>query len=250
MTQPTALETFYPEVGAGGFSRADGTVALYQRIHSLMTPESVVLDFGAGRGFGPIEDPVPFRRQLRTLKGRCKAVIGVDVDPAVLGNSSLDRAFVVKPLERLPIEDSSVDVVVSDATFEHIEDPGFVCAELDRVLKPGGYICARTPNRWGYIGIGANIVPNRWHVSWLKVLQPHRKAVDVFPTSYRLNTPSQMRHHFPLAHYEHFTYGHFGEPAYFGTSKLAWGAALLLQRITPQRLAPMWLVFLRKREQT
>lgn len=246
MTNPSPLESFFPEVAAGGFSRADGTIALYTRIHSLISTDAVVLDFGAGRGCGPIEDPVAYRRAMRNLKGKCKTVIGVDVDPVVLDNPSLDRAHAISPGERLPIDDLSIDLVVSDATFEHIEDPGFVASELDRVLKPGGYICARTPNRWGYIGLGANLVPNRWHVSWLKVLQPHRKAIDVFPTTYRLNTLSQLRRLFPADRYAHFTYGHFGEPAYFGSSRVAWAVALLFQRITPERLAPMWLVFLRK----
>jgi hypothetical protein len=43
------LSIFYPENGAGGFSRCDGTVQFYQRVHALPRPGYVVFDFGAGR---------------------------------------------------------------------------------------------------------------------------------------------------------------------------------------------------------
>ena len=40
----------YPEVAAGGFTRHDGFVDFYVRVGALLTGESRVLDFGAGRG--------------------------------------------------------------------------------------------------------------------------------------------------------------------------------------------------------
>ena len=53
-------------------------------------------------------------------------------------NEALDRAFVITPDGELPIPDQSIDVVVSDFVFEHIQDPARAARELDRVLKPGG----------------------------------------------------------------------------------------------------------------
>lgn len=144
---------FFPEIAAGGFSRVDGTIQFWQRVDALIGQATVVLDFGAGRGANQSEDTVVYRRNLRSLKGRVREVIGVDVDPVVLTNSALDRAFVVKPDETLPLPDQSIDVIVSDFVFEHIQDPAWVAFELDRVLSPGGWICARTPiatdiSRW------------------------------------------------------------------------------------------------------
>ena len=239
-------QRFFPEVAAGGFSRVDGTVALFSRVQALVDPGSVVVDFGAGRGRGSFEDPVPYRRGLRTLKGKVARVIGVDIDDAVLGNPSLDEAVLWDPSGPIPLADASVDLIVSEATFEHIADPGPVTAELGRILKPGGWICARTPNRWGYIGIGANLVPNRWHVAWLRHLQPHRQEIDVFPTTYRLNTRGALRRYFPEPDFRHCTYGHHGEPAYFGSSGIAWSMVLILQRFTPEAMAPMLMVFIQK----
>jgi SAM-dependent methyltransferase len=206
-------EKFFPEVGAGGFSRVDGTIAFYTRINALLRPEMTILDFGAGRGQGPVDDSVPYRRMLRTLKGKCHKVVGVDVDEAIKENPAIDEWHVIEPSARLPFDDHFFDLIVSDHTFEHITDPASVAAEFDRVLKPGGWICVRTPNRWGYISLGANLVPNRWHMAFLHRLQPQRKDIDMFSTVYLLNTQCALKHYFPFDHYKHYSYGHFAEPA-------------------------------------
>ena len=69
--RPDPLTRFYPESAAGGFSRNDGTVAFYQRVQALLRPDSVVIDFGAGRGqfleAPPRARPAgPLRRALLT----------------------------------------------------------------------------------------------------------------------------------------------------------------------------------------
>lgn len=43
--------------------------------------------------------------------------------------------------ERLPLEDASVDLVVSDNVFEHLPDVRAVTNEIARVLRPGGVAC-------------------------------------------------------------------------------------------------------------
>jgi hypothetical protein len=77
-----------------------------------------------------------------------------------------------------------------------------VVAELHRVVAPGGWVCARTPNRRGFIAVGARLVPNALHVRALKKLEPERKDFDVFPTRYRLNTMGQVRRAFPPDQWE------------------------------------------------
>ena len=241
-----SMARLYPEIAAGGFSRVDGTVAFFTRVNALLSPTMTVLDFGAGRGAGALDDPVDYRRGLQTLKGKVKEVIGVDIDRAVLENPALDRAIVTIASDALPIEDRSIDVIVSDFCFEHIERPDIVSAELDRVLKVGGWICARTPNRWGYISVSARLVPNRWHVAALRRLQPQRKVVDVFPTRYRLNTVRSLKRYFPSERYQHCHYLHNGPPAYFGTRPTVVKAAQFMLRCAPERLSPILFVFMRK----
>lgn len=238
----------YPEVGAGGFSRVDGTVQFYGRVRSLLRPEMVVLDFGAGRGVGPQEDPVDYRRGLQVHQGHVARVIGADIDPVVKENPVLDEAHVLDGVSAvLPLDDASVDLVVSDFTFEHLDDPAHTARELERVLRPGGWLCARTPNKWGYIGMGARLVPNSFHTRFLRRLQPDRKAEDVFPTRYRCNTLHDVRRFFPADRFDDFSYRHESEPLYAGSSR----AAQRLQRgvltVLPGSMASMLMIFVRKR---
>lgn len=234
----------YPEIEAGGFSRADTTVEFFTRINSLLRPDMTVVDFGAGRGQF-MDEPAWFRRDLQCLRGKVHEVIGLDVDPVVLSNKSLDRAFVLDESERWPLPDNSVDLVVSDWTFEHIDNPAAVSREAARTLRAGGWLCARTPNKWGYIALGSRAIPNRMHGSVLRRLQPNRQARDVFPTRYLLNTPRDVRNAFP--YFEVYSYGVNGEPAYFGQSRVAWQMMRVAHQLLPSRLSSTTLFFLRRR---
>ena len=239
----------YPEVGAGGYSRVDGTVEFYGRVRSLLRPEMTVLDFGAGRGVGPREDPVAYRRDLQVLQGRVARVIGADIDPVVRENPVLDEAIVLDgPASPLALDDASIDLIVSDFCFEHIDEPTSTAEELARVLRPGGWLCARTPNKWGYIGMGARLVPNTLHTRFLRRLQPKRHAVDVFPTRYRLNTLGQVRRYFPAAQFEDYSYRHESEPLYAGSSALAQRGQRGVITLLPNTMASMLMIFLRRRD--
>jgi SAM-dependent methyltransferase len=242
------LNRFYPEVSAGGFSHVDGTVEFYSRINALLSQDMVVLDFGAGRGAQLLADTSLYRCNLAVLKGKAKKVIGIDVDPVILDNNFLDEAHVIKDGAALPVSDASIDLIVSDWTFEHVRKPKFVATELSRVLKPGGWICARTPNRWGYIGLGTNIVPNNLHARILKRLQPgsYRAERDVYPTAYQMNTMRVIRHLFPNDHFENFSYTYNSEPAYFGNSALAWHIMKVSFMLIPSSLRSYLFIFLRK----
>src|SRR5215213_4558977 len=105
------------------------------------------------------------------------------------------------------VSDWSSDVCSSD-----------LAAEVLRVLKPGGWFAARTPNKWGMIGLGARAVPNRLHTRFLHRLQPGRQAEDVFPVEYHMNTRRRLRALFPPPH-RTVVYGHSSEPTYFGHSR-------------------------------
>lgn len=236
---------FFPEIAAGGFSRVDGTVQFYQRVASLVGRQSIVLDFGAGRGAAHADDIVPFRRDLSTLKGRACQVIGADVDPVVETNPGLDRAVVIGADGGLPFDDRSIDVIVSDFTFEHLAEPAVVARELDRVLRPGGWLCIRTPNRYGYIAIANRFAPERRRQTILRSAQAERKEEDVFPAVYRINTAPALKRHFPA--YDHHVMFMDGEPAYHFGSPALYALFLALHAMTPVRFKTTMLAYLRKR---
>ncbi|WP_082563848.1 class I SAM-dependent methyltransferase [Nocardioides sp. Root140] len=241
------LARLYPEAAVGGFTRHDGFVDFYTRVNALLTPESEVLDFGAGRGQWA-HDPMPATHlALRSFHERVRRVVGIDVDTAVISNPTLEDALVVPPGSPIPYPDQSFDLVLADYVLEHVTEadaPG-VAAEVLRVLRPGGWFAARTPNKWGLIGLGARSVPNHLHTRVLSRLQPGRKAEDVFPVEYHMNTRRHLARLFPEPN-RLVVYGHSSEPTYMGNSVPAWRAAQFLDRLTPPRLASTLMVFVQK----
>jgi SAM-dependent methyltransferase len=209
--------------------------------------DSILLDYGAGRGAWLTEDGCAHRRSLRNFRSRVARVIGLDVDEAVVQNAALDEAYLFNPKDVLPLDDASIDIVVSDVTFEHITDPAQSARELDRVLKPGGWLCARTPNRYGYIALANRLVPETIKTQVLKIVQPARKEEDVFPAVYLMNSFGALLKWFPSDRFEHFSYGWDSEPAYHANKKILYRCMQTLHYVTPPSLRSMLMVFIRKR---
>src|SRR6185295_3278575 len=73
-------------------------------------------------------------------------VIGVDMTPSMLeraGASAREMGLGTVELhegliEALPVDDASVDVVISNGVIDLVPDKEAVFDEIDRVLRPGG----------------------------------------------------------------------------------------------------------------
>ena len=106
--------------------------------HLALKPGETVLDLGSGGGI----DVFLAAKEV----GPTGRVIGVDMTPAMLERARANAAkggytnveFREGRLERLPVEDASVDAVTSNCVINLVPDKGAVFAEIARVLKPGG----------------------------------------------------------------------------------------------------------------
>lgn len=249
MTKPsdTIMTIWFPEVGAGGFTSRDGTIEFYSRINALLMPSMTVLDFGGGRGATLTDGDCNYKKKLMTLKGKVRKVIACDVDEAVLQNPGADELVVIRADELLPFADGTFDLIVSDFVFEHIADPALVSKELQRILKPGGWICARTPNKYCLISLVTRLIHNSKHMGILRRVQPERQSIDVFPTVFKLNDKRAITTWFPPDAFDNFTYRYEAEPSYFFNSRAVFALMLLINWLTPLVMKSGLFVFLKKR---
>jgi len=97
-----------------------------------------VLDLGCGAGTDLL-----IAAQMAGLEGEA---IGIDMTPAMLDRALASAREMRLPnvevheglIESLPLDDASVDVVISNGVIDLIVDKEAVFDEIDRVLRPGG----------------------------------------------------------------------------------------------------------------
>lgn len=241
-------ERFYPESKYGGFTDVDSTVNFYFRVNSQLSNFSTVLDIGCGRG-QYVDDPVDIRRNLQILKGKCKKVIGIDVDENAKDNPCIDEFRLIDIKDAWPIEDETIDLCISDWSLEHIENPDLFFSESWRVLKPKGVLCIRTANLLHYRSLFARLIPEKFHEKVLKSAQrgTWRKQQDIFPTVYRCNTIGKIKRMFSNYKFSDIVvYGYQSEPAYLSFSPFTYALGKLYQRFAPKILAVSLFAFAKK----
>lgn len=227
----------------GGYGPNDGTIDFYSRVATLAAPDRVLLDLGAGRGEWYEDDTIEFRKSQRLMKGRFATVVAVDVDVAVLQNRTADRTELIRD-GLLPLAKDEVDVIVCDYVMEHVEDVSKFFSEVNRVLKPGGWFCARTPHKYNYVSLASRIIGEKNEQRVLKHAQPMRKDVDVFKKHYLINTRSALRSAFQGWDDKSFVFR--SEPAYFFGLRSAFRVQDFIHRTLPAVVSGNIFVFLRK----
>jgi len=119
-----------------------------------------VLDIACGEGYGSA-----------MLAHQAKSVIGVDIaDSAIRHASTTYRE--IRGLEfkrgdaaQIPLDDNSVDVVVSFETIEHHDRHREMLSEIRRVLRRDGLLIISSPNRTVYSELSGH--HNEFHVKEL-----------------------------------------------------------------------------------
>jgi len=107
---------------------------------AVISPGDTVLDLGCGAGFDV------FLAAARV--GPAGRVIGIDLTPEMIEQARSNAArsgstnveFRLGDIESLPVEDASVDLVISNCVLVLVPDKAKAFREIVRVLKPGGRI--------------------------------------------------------------------------------------------------------------
>lgn len=88
----------------------------------------VILDLGCGA-------EMPYRRLFRS-----EHYFGIDL---------FEPADIRGDVSYLPISSEACDAVICTEVLEHVPDPGRALLEIQRVLKPAGYLALTVPLLWG-----------------------------------------------------------------------------------------------------
>jgi len=106
--------------------------------HAEPKPGEICVDLGSGRGTDVI--------RMAEEVGTTGHVYGVDISGGMLEKARKTAAklgvenvtFLEAELEAIPLEDQSVDLVISNCTINHAADKEAVWEEIFRILKKGG----------------------------------------------------------------------------------------------------------------
>src|SRR6185437_332911 len=108
-----------------------------------------VVDFGCNDG----------ALSARYSRDGAANVIGLDIDAKALARARLlnpTLTFLQSGIDRIPLDDASVDVLVSFDVFEHVAKPLPILREIHRILRPGGQALI------GTIGWRMPFAPHLW----------------------------------------------------------------------------------------
>lgn len=119
----------------------------------------IVLDIASGEGYGS-----------NIISDKAEFVYGVDIDETSIKYAQLkykkdNLKFLVGSTSSIPIDDNSVDVIVSFETIEHHDEHVEMMNEIKRVLRPNGLLIISTPDKKNYTD-KRNFI-NRFHVKEL-----------------------------------------------------------------------------------
>ena len=140
-----------------------------QRMSELLAPGSVVVDAGAGEGYG-----------AAMLPGH---VIALEYDGAAcahLHRTYPSVAVTQANLDALPVRTGGVDAIACLQVVEHLWDVRGFLRECRRILRPGGELLVTTPQRLTFSpGLGRGEKPlNPFHVEEFDGEQLHDLLAD------------------------------------------------------------------------
>lgn len=169
---------------------------------------AVVLDLGGGRRCVYAGSVQP--------AGRIK-LIAVDVSAEELAlNKDVTETRVADVAEGLPLPTASVDLVLSRALLEHVENVPAAIGHMARVLKPGGVALHLVPCRYSLFGMIARLLPFEPLLRLLHVVMPWTRGHVEFSVHYDHCYPQALEKEFRAAGFSKVeTTITWAQPGYF-----------------------------------
>ena len=130
--------------GQGGAIELEHLNRYYFVVNQLDLTGKTVLDIASGEGYGS-----------SILAKYSARVLGVDISSEAIEHAkekyqAINLSFIQGSVIDIPLEDKSVDVVVSFETIEHLMEHDVMLIELKRVLKKGGALVISSPDKLYY----------------------------------------------------------------------------------------------------
>lgn len=121
--------------------------------------DKVVLDIACGEGYG-----------ANLISTTAKFVYGVDIDDIIIQEAKIkyrkeNLEYLTGSAIRIPLNDNSIDVVVSFETIEHLDKHLEMIDEIKRVLTSNGMLIISSPDKLFYSD--ARNFNNQFHVKEL-----------------------------------------------------------------------------------
>ena len=142
---------------------------IYQTVADLLSARGaggVLADIGCGTG-----------DLWEALRGRFQSCVGVDA--VRYEGLPADVAFHAADLDAapLPLPDASVDVAAAVEVIEHLDNPRRFVRELDRIVRPGGWVVVTTPNQLSALSLLTLVVKGRFSAFQDGMYPAHRTAL-------------------------------------------------------------------------
>jgi 2-polyprenyl-3-methyl-5-hydroxy-6-metoxy-1,4-benzoquinol methylase len=149
-------------------------------------PEFTVLDLGCGTGAVALH--LASRRITVEAVDHSPGMIEVARDKAERAGLAERITFHVGDIHDLPFDSGRFDGVTCQRVLHHISDPATVLAEVDRVLKPGGffYLSDTTPDRTA----AGRVLRSLWRLVRTRPGKTVRTGPRRFPRGHEVHRPA------------------------------------------------------------
>jgi len=129
--------------------------------------------------------------------------VGIDIasSPEVAQRPGLDARLVTYDGVHLPLRSASVPFIYSDQVFEHVLHPREVLSEVERILRPGGYLVGsalqlepfHTLSVWNYTVYGFRLLIEESGLE-LEEARPGIDGITLIQRTYKGRPPEMSRY--------------------------------------------------------